>query len=130
MTQIYANARSFFDTDSSFWVCSNSATGHICNDNSLFSGELIPAVYIVGAATGTSEPTLMGTVALRLVTEDNGLHSPIAANNGHLLRISLVFKMRSIAQLLLPTVPKIFGICQHQSILTKVDYVALQGLKF
>jgi hypothetical protein len=64
MTQIYANATSFFDTDSSFWVCDNSATGHICNDKSLFSGELVPSIYIVGAATGTSEPTLMGTVVL------------------------------------------------------------------
>jgi hypothetical protein len=42
MTQIYANATSFFDTDSLFWVCNNSATGHICNDKSLFSGELVP----------------------------------------------------------------------------------------
>ena len=64
MTQIYANAISFFDTDSLFWVCNNSATGHICNDKSLFSGELVPSIYIVGAATGTSEPTLMGTVVL------------------------------------------------------------------
>ena len=53
MDQIYANATSFFDTDSSFWVCDNSATGHICNDKSLFSGELVPSIYIVGAATGT-----------------------------------------------------------------------------
>ncbi len=64
MTQIYANAISFFDMDSSLWVCNNSATGHICNDESLFSGELVPSIYIVGAATGTSEPTLMGTVVI------------------------------------------------------------------
>jgi len=72
MNRIYANATSFFDTDSSFWVCDNSATGHICNDKSLFSGELVPLIYIVGAATGTSEPTLMGTVILRL-TDDKSL---------------------------------------------------------
>ncbi len=71
MTQIYANATSFFDRESSFWVCNNSATGHICNDKSLFSGELVPSIYIVGAVTGTSEQMLMGTVVLRL-TEDNG----------------------------------------------------------
>jgi len=71
MNRIYANATSFFDTDSSFWVCDNSATGHICNDKSLFSGELVPSIYIVGAAAGTSEPTLMGTVVLRL-TDDKG----------------------------------------------------------
>ena len=60
-----------FDTDSSFWVCDNLATGHICNDRSLFTGNLVPSIYIVGAATGTLEPTLMGTVTLRL-TDDNG----------------------------------------------------------
>ncbi len=70
MTQIYANATSFFDTDSSFWLCDNSATGHVCNDKSLFSVELVPSIYIVGAATGISEPTLMGTVILWL-TDDN-----------------------------------------------------------
>jgi hypothetical protein len=56
------------------------------------------------------------------------LHSPIAENNGYLLRIILVLKMRSITQLLPLTVPKINGICQHQLILTSVDYVALQRL--
>jgi hypothetical protein len=64
MTWIYAKATSFFNTDSSFWVCNNSATGHTCNDKSLVSGELIPSNYIVGTATGTSEPTLTGTVVL------------------------------------------------------------------
>jgi len=32
---------SFFDTDSSFWVCDNSATGHICKDKLLFTGDLV-----------------------------------------------------------------------------------------
>jgi hypothetical protein len=64
MTWIYANAMSFIDTDSSFCVCNFSATGHACKDKSLFSGELIPSIYIVAPATGTSEPTLMGTVVL------------------------------------------------------------------
>jgi hypothetical protein len=57
-------AMSFFDTDSSFWVCNISATGHTCNGKSLFLGELISSIYIVDAATGTSEITLMGTVVL------------------------------------------------------------------
>jgi hypothetical protein len=74
MIQIYANATSFFDTDSSFWVCDNSATGHICNDKSLFSGELVPSIYTVGAATGTSEPTLIGTVILRLTDDNSDKH--------------------------------------------------------
>jgi len=64
MNRIHSNVTLFFDTDSSFWVCDYSATGHICNDKSLFSGELVPSIYIVGAATGTSEPMLMGTVVL------------------------------------------------------------------
>ncbi len=38
MAMIYANATLFFAMDSSFWVCNNSATGHICNDKSLFFG--------------------------------------------------------------------------------------------
>jgi hypothetical protein len=71
MTQIYATAISSFDIDSSFWVCDNSAPGHICNDNSCFSGEHVSSNYIVGAATGSSKPTLMVTVILCL-TEDNG----------------------------------------------------------
>jgi hypothetical protein len=71
MTQIYATAISSFDMDSSFLVCNNSATGHICNDKSLFSGELVPSIYFVGAATGSSKLTLMGTVILCL-TDDNG----------------------------------------------------------
>ena len=53
-----------FDTDSSFWVCDNSATGHICNNKELFTDELVPSIYEVGSATGISTPTLMGTVTL------------------------------------------------------------------
>jgi hypothetical protein len=71
MNQIYATAISSFDTDSSFWVCNNSATGHICNDKSHFSGELVPSIYITGAATGSSKLTLMGTVIFCL-TDNNG----------------------------------------------------------
>ncbi len=59
LTQAFANEVIPFDTDSSFWVCDNLATGHICNNKFLFSGELVPLIYIVGAATGTTEPTLM-----------------------------------------------------------------------
>jgi len=43
---------------------------------------------------------------------------------------SQVLMKRSITQLLIPTVPKIDGICQHQSILNLVDYVARLELKF
>ncbi len=71
LTQACARKIIPLDTDSSFWVCDNLATGHICNDKSLFSGELVPSIYVVGAATGTSKPTLMGTVIL-CTTDDNG----------------------------------------------------------
>ena len=68
------NTMTLFDTDSSFWVCDNSATGHICNDKALFTGDQVPSIYIVGAATGTSEPTLMGTVHLRITDDDGERH--------------------------------------------------------
>ena len=61
---------SFFDTDSSFWVCDNAATGHICRDKSLFYGDLVPSIYEVSTANGIDSPTLKGTVILRL--RDNG----------------------------------------------------------
>jgi hypothetical protein len=59
LTQAHANTMSSFDIDSSFWVCNNSATGHICNDKAFFHGKLVPSIYIVGAATGLSEQSLM-----------------------------------------------------------------------
>ncbi len=42
----------FFNTDSSFWVCDNSATGRICKDKSIFTGDLVPSIFEVGSATG------------------------------------------------------------------------------
>ena len=66
---------SFFNTDSSFWVCDNSATGHICKDKSLFTGDLVPSIFEVGSATGILTPTLMGTVILRLTDDEGITHS-------------------------------------------------------
>jgi hypothetical protein len=54
-----------FDTDLSFWVCNNAATGHICKDKSLFSGDLVPSIYEVSTANGIDFPSLMGTVILQ-----------------------------------------------------------------
>jgi hypothetical protein len=71
LTQAFASEVIPFDIDSSFWVCNNLATGHICNNKSLLSGELVPSIYIVGAAMGTTEPTLMGMVILH-TTDNNG----------------------------------------------------------
>jgi hypothetical protein len=61
--------------------------------------------------------------------EDSAAHSNCSKQRVS-LRISLVLMKRSITQLLLSTVPKIYGICQHQSILIPVDYITLPGLKF
>jgi hypothetical protein len=47
---------SLFDTDSSFWVCDNSATGHICKDKALFTRDLVPSIYEIRSATGIFEP--------------------------------------------------------------------------
>ena len=63
-----------FDTDSSFWVCHNAATGHICNDKSLFSGNLVPSVYTVNTAKGIDSPTLMGIVNLHIRDDDGNRH--------------------------------------------------------
>ena len=54
----------FFDTDSSFWVCDKLATRQICKNKALFTGGLVPSIYKIGSATGTSMPNLMGTVIL------------------------------------------------------------------
>jgi hypothetical protein len=40
--QAIDNTMTRFDTDSSFWICDNAATGHICTDKSLFYGNLVP----------------------------------------------------------------------------------------
>jgi hypothetical protein len=37
LTQTFASEVIPFNADSSFWVCDNLATGHICNNKSLFS---------------------------------------------------------------------------------------------
>jgi hypothetical protein len=47
------NQLTSFDTDSSFWVCDNLATGHIYNNKALFMRELIPSIFDIGSATGT-----------------------------------------------------------------------------
>jgi hypothetical protein len=72
LTQAFASEVIPFNTDSSFWVCNNLATGHICNNKSLVSGEMVPSIYIVGEVMGTTEPTLMGMVIL-CTTDNNGM---------------------------------------------------------
>ena len=74
--QLGNNPMLTFDTDSSFWVCNNSATGNICNDIKHYHGKLVPSIYSVGATTGTSSPELMGTVIL-WITDDKGVQHTI-----------------------------------------------------
>ncbi len=57
------DCHSSFDMDL-FWVCDNSATGHICNNKALFADELVPSIFQVGSATGILVSNLMGTVIL------------------------------------------------------------------
>ena len=45
------NCMATFDFNSKFWVCDNSATGHICNDASMFHGQLVSSIYDVNSAT-------------------------------------------------------------------------------
>jgi hypothetical protein len=81
---VQINSLSSFDTDSSFWVCDNAATGHICKDKLLFTGDLIPSIYEIGMSAGKSILTLMGTVTLR-VTDGNGVkHSFVLDNVNYL----------------------------------------------
>ena len=64
-----------FDSASSFWVCDNSATGHICKSKSMFHGPLVPSVWTVSTATGYSEELLMGTVVLTLRCDEGIEHT-------------------------------------------------------
>ena len=69
------NMTASFDTDSSFWVCDNSGTSHICNDISMFHGKLVPSAYHIGTATGTCDSSKMGTVIVHLTNDEGVAHS-------------------------------------------------------
>ena len=89
-----------FDTDSSFWVCDNSATGHICNNKELFTDELVPSIYEVGSATGISTPTLMGTVTLRITDDEGAKHSFVLKNVNYLPNSPVnILSLRRLAEL-------------------------------
>ncbi len=79
------NQLSLFDTESLFWVCDDSATGHICKNKALFTGDLVPSVYEIGSATGILNPTLMGTATLRLTDDEGEKHLFILSNVNFLL---------------------------------------------
>ena len=68
------NNMASFDSDSSFWVCDNSATGHICNNRSLFLGKLEPSKVNVGSANGVSTGKLMGKVRFSVLDDEGVSH--------------------------------------------------------
>jgi hypothetical protein len=97
---IHDNIWTSFDTDSSFWVCNNSATGHICNDKSLCTDELVPSIYDIGLATGVLTPTLMGTVTLQITDNKGGKHSFILTNVNYLPDSPVhILSLRRLAEL-------------------------------
>ena len=69
------NCMSTFDSNSKFWVCDNSATGHICNDMTLFHGPLVSSLIEVSTATGSTNKLNMGTVVLTLTDDDGVEHT-------------------------------------------------------
>jgi hypothetical protein len=89
-----------FDMDSSFWVCDNSATGHICNNKELFTDELVPSIYEIGSATGILMPTLMGTVTLRITDNEGAKHSFVLKNINYLPSSPVnILSLRRLAEL-------------------------------
>jgi hypothetical protein len=91
---------SSFDTNLSFWVCDNSATGHICNNKTLFTDELVPLIFQVGSATGILMPTLMGTVTLRITDDEGAKHSFTLKNVNYLPNSPVnILSLRHLAEL-------------------------------
>jgi hypothetical protein len=88
-----------FDTDSSFWVCNNLGTGHICNNKTLFTGDLVPSIFEIGSATGTSTPNLMGTVILWLTDSEGEKHSFVLNNVNYMNSPVNLISLRRLAEL-------------------------------
>ena len=94
------NTPTSFNSDSSFWVCDNSATGHICNDKSLFTDDLVPSIYEIGSATGVLAPTVMGSVTLWITDNEGGKHSFILTNVNYLPDSPVnILSLRRLAEL-------------------------------
>ena len=74
------NTQEHFDSDSVFFVCDNASTGHICNDSSLFVGELQASSCQLITATSSSICIQEGTVKLRLTDDDGKIHIFILAD--------------------------------------------------
>ena len=64
-----------FDTDSIFFVCDNSTTGHICNDLLKFvPGSLQQTTRRLTTANGTGPPVQEGTIKVNLADDDGKVH--------------------------------------------------------
>ena len=64
-----------FDTDSIFFVCDNSTTGHICNDLQKFiPGTLQQTNRRLTTANGTGPPVQEGTIRINLTDDDGKIH--------------------------------------------------------
>ena len=64
-----------FDTDSIFFVCDNSTTGHICNDLLKFiPGTLQQTNRRLTTANGTGPTVQEGTITIRLTDDDGKQH--------------------------------------------------------
>jgi hypothetical protein len=75
------NTQVHFDTDSIFFVCDNSTTGHICNDLKKFvPGSLRQSNKSLTTANGTGPCLQEGTVRLQLVDDDGQKHTFILDN--------------------------------------------------
>jgi hypothetical protein len=75
------NTQIYFDTDSVFFVCNNSTTGHICNDIRKFiPGSLCQTNKSLTTANGTGPCLQEGTVWLHLNNDDGVKHIFILDN--------------------------------------------------
>ncbi|KAL7547062.1 hypothetical protein ACHAWF_010384 [Thalassiosira exigua] len=69
------NSQTEFDTDSIFFVCDNSTTGHICNDISKFvDGSLHQTNRQLTTANGSGPCLQEGTVRIHLTDDDGKRH--------------------------------------------------------
>ena len=75
------NTQIHFDTDSLFFVCDNSTTGHICNDIRKFvPGSIRQTNKSLTTANGTGSCLQEGTVKIRLIDDTGTQHIFILDN--------------------------------------------------
>ncbi len=75
------NAQVHFDTNSVFFVCDNSTTGHICNDIRKFiPGSICQTNKSLTTANGTGPCLQEGTVRIHLNNDDGQKHIFILDN--------------------------------------------------